>query len=59
MVNITMVSEDIDDVTGKRKKVKLKITFWSVMKMYLIGWFIVTAIILGITLLVRQFVISI
>lgn len=54
MVKITLISEDIDDVTGKPKRIKLKVSFWSVMKMYIIAWFIVTAFIIGITLIARS-----
>lgn len=56
MVKVTMISDEVDDITGKYKKVKLKLSFWSVMKMYLIGWFITTGIIVGITLLVRSII---
>jgi len=56
MVKMTMISDDIDEETGKRKKVKLKVSFWSVLKMYLIGWFITTGLIVGITLLINRFI---
>ena len=56
MVKITMISDEINEDTGKKNRIKLKISFWSVMKMYLIGWFIVTGIILGLTLLVKHWI---
>lgn len=56
MVKITMISEDIDEVTGKRQKVKLNLSFWSIMKIYLIAWFITTGIIVGITILARSII---
>ena len=59
MVKITLISDEIDRETEKPKKVTLKLTFWSVMKMYLIGWFIVTGMIAVIVLLVRLVVDSV
>jgi len=55
MVKITLIDDEIDEETGKKKKVKLRISFWSVIKMYLIGWFIITGIIAIAVLLVRLY----
>lgn len=59
MVNITMISDEVDEVTGKLKRVKLRLSFWSVMKMYLIGWVIVTGLIVGITTIINLIVNSV
>jgi hypothetical protein len=56
MVKITLISDETDEETGKLKRVKLRLSFWSVMKMYLIGWFITTGVIVGIVLLARLIV---
>lgn len=53
MVKINMISDERNEVTGKFDKIKLNITFGSLMKMYLIGWVLVTGIVALITVAVR------
>jgi len=49
MVNIKLIEDD-----GER--VVLKLSFWSLMKIHLIGWSITTSVIVLITLIANQFI---